>query len=199
MKKQLTDLLYQALESEQGGVKIYSFAITCAVNKDLKKEWAEYLAQTMVHEEVIRELMTKVGLNPRTRTPGRRVVGHIGKALLQAMRMAQATGDKKAAELVASECVVLAETKDHMNWSLIGEMATRVPGANGKALKAAHELVEDEEDEHLYHTTGWSRELWLKALGVPAVLPPPEEEKSVKTAIGAARAKQARRQMQPRK
>lgn len=115
------------------------------------------------------------------------------------MQMAQATGDKKAAELVASECVVLAETKDHMNWSLIGEMAKRVTGTDGKALKAAYALVEDEEDEHLYHTTGWSRELWLKALGVPAVLPPPEEEKEVKTAIGAARARQARRKMQPRK
>ena len=52
--------------------------------------------------------------------------------------------------------------------------------------------VEDEEDEHLYHTTGWTRELWIQSLGLPAVLPPPEEEKKVETAIGAARAEQAR-------
>jgi hypothetical protein len=64
-----------------------------------------------------------------------------------------------------------------------------------KALKEAHQDVEDEEDEHLYHTTGWSRELWIQSLGMPAVLPPPEEEKEVKTAIGAARAKQARGRM----
>jgi hypothetical protein len=44
----------------------------------------------------------------------------------------------------------------------------------------------------LYHTTGWTRELWIDSLGMPAVLPPPEEEKDVKTAIGAARAKHAR-------
>jgi hypothetical protein len=31
--------------------------------------------------------------------------------------------------------------------------------------------------------------------GLPAVLPPPEEEKDVKTAIGAARAKKARREL----
>jgi len=55
--------------------------------------------------------------------------------------------------------------------------------------------VEDEEDEHLYHTTGWCRELWIESLGMPAVLPPPEEEQEVKTAIGAARAKKARKQM----
>ena len=52
--------------------------------------------------------------------------------------------------------------------------------------------MEDEEDEHLYHTAGWTRELWIESLGMPAQLPPPEEEKDVKTAIGAARAKQAR-------
>jgi hypothetical protein len=51
------------------------------------------------------------------------------------------------------------------------------------------------EDEHVYHSAGWCRELWIKSLGMKAVLPPPEEEKDVKTAIGAARAKQARREM----
>jgi hypothetical protein len=61
-------------------------------------------------------------------------------------------------------------------------------------LKEALEQVEEEEDEHLYHTTGWSRE-WIQSLGLPAVIPPPEEEKDVKTAIGAARAKQARKEM----
>ena len=49
-------------------------------------------------------------------------------------------------------------------------------------LKEAYEEVEDEEDEHLYHTKGWCRELWIEALGMPAVLPPPEEVKHVKTA-----------------
>lgn len=38
-------------------------------------------------------------------------------------------------------------------------------------------------------------ELWIESLGLPAVLPPPEEEKEVKTAIGAARAKKARKEM----
>ncbi len=42
-------------------------------------------------------------------------------------------------------------------------------------LKAAFEEVEDQEDEHLYHSTGRARELWIESLGLPAVLPPPEE------------------------
>ena len=39
------------------------------------------------------------------------------------------------------------------------------------------------------------RELWIESLGIPSVLPPPEEQKDVKTAIGAARAKQVRSDM----
>jgi hypothetical protein len=62
-------------------------------------------------------------------------------------------------------------------------------------VREAQSEVEEQEDEHLYHTSGWSRELWIQSLGMPAVLPPPEEEKEVKTAIGAARAKQARKEM----
>jgi hypothetical protein len=111
------------------------------------------------------------------------------------MEMALDGGKPEAAQIVAAECVVLAETKDHLNWELIGELAKKVKGEHGLALKDAHKKVEEEEDEHLYHTTGWTRELWIQALGMPAVLPPPEEEKEVKTAIGAARAKRARKDM----
>ena len=196
MKKQQRDeLLYQALETELGGVQIYTTAVECAVNKDLKKEWQEYLDQTKNHVKVVEEVFAELGLDTSTETPGRDVVRHIGESLVKAMQMAKEAGDPKAAELVAAECVTLAETKDHLNWELIGECAKKTTGPEGKALKKAHEEVEDEEDEHLYHTTGWTRELWIDSLGMPAVLPPPEEEKDVKTAIGAARAKNARASM----
>jgi hypothetical protein len=97
--------------------------------------------------------------------------------------------------MVAAECVVEAETKDHLNWELIAQVAKKTKGEEGKSLKSALEHVESEEDEHLYHTTGWTRELWIQSLGLPAVIPPHEEEKEVKTAIGAARAKQGRKKM----
>jgi hypothetical protein len=101
----------------------------------------------------------------------------------------------EAAQLVAAECVVEAESKDHMNWELIGEIAGELKGERARALREAHAEVEEEEDEHLYHKMGWARELWLESLGLPAVLPPPEEQKHVKTAIGASRAKQGRGEM----
>jgi len=77
----------------------------------------------------------------------------------------------------------------------LAQVAEKSKGDDRKILRDALDQVENEEDEHLYHTTGWSRELWIQSLGLPAVIPPPEEEKDVKTAIGAARAKQSRKEM----
>ena len=194
-KEQRNELLYQALETELGGAQIYTKAVECAVNKDLKKEWTEYLEQTQRHVKIVEAVFEALDLDPTVMTPGREVVKHIGESLVKAIDMAASSGDPDAAQIVAAECVVLAETKDHLNWELIGEWAKKESGEQAKALKTAHDEVEDEEDEHLYHTTGWTRELWIKALGMPAVLPPPEEEKDVKTAIGAAKAKNARADM----
>ncbi|MDQ5846254.1 MAG: ferritin-like domain-containing protein [Acidobacteriota bacterium] len=191
-QEQVNELLYQALETELGGVQIYTTALKCAVNDELKEEWEKYLEETQKHVEIVQETIETLGLDPETETPGRGVVRHIGESLVKAMEMALKAGEPAAAQLVAAECVTLAETKDHLNWELIGEVAKKTKGEEGKALKAAHEEVEDQEDEHLYHTTGWTRELWIESLGMPAVLPPPEEVKEVETAIGAARAKQAR-------
>lgn len=194
-RDQLNELVYQMLETEMGGVEVYRTAIRCATNDDLKKEWKKYLGQTENHVEVVRELMSELGLDPEVETPGREVVRHVGESLVKAMEMALTSAPPEAAQIVASECVVLAETKDHLNWELLGQVAKKIKGEEKKALEAAQEKVEDEEDEHLYHTAGWARELWIDFLGMPAVMPPPEEEKDVKTAIGAARAKQARTEM----
>jgi rubrerythrin len=183
------DLLYQALETEKGGVQIYSTALRCAVNKDLKEEWNKYLEQTKTHVQVVTEILRALDLDPDTETPGRKVVRYIGTSLVKAMEMALKSADPQAAQIVAAECISLAETKDHLNWELIGELAK---STQSDLLSQAYEQVEDQEDEHLYHTKGWTRELWIQALGMPAVLPPPEEVREVKTAIEAARAKKAR-------
>jgi hypothetical protein len=86
---------------------------------------------------------------------------------------------------------VLAETKDHSDWQLLGKIADHLEGPKGDAVRAAYDQIEDEEDEHLYHSKGWCRELWLQSLGITPVLPPPEEQRKVKTAIGAAKAEAA--------
>lgn len=192
---QLNELLHQALETERGGIQIYELAVQCAVNDDLRQEWQGYLDETRRHEQILLEVFAQAGLDPEQQTPGQKVVGHIGKSLVQAMAMAQKAGNPAAAELVACECVVLAETKDHANWELIGHVVKHGRSDLIKTLKAAHDEIEPQEDHHLYHTKGWCRELWIDSLGFPSVLPPPEEVKQVETAIGASRAEQGRDKM----
>jgi rubrerythrin len=193
-RAQLEELLYQSLETEQGGVKIYETAVQCAQNDDVKEEWNKYLEETRNHETIMLRVLDSFGLGPDTQTPGRQIVRSKAETLVQCMQTAL-NADPAAAQLVAAECIVEAESKDHMNWELIGEVAQKLTGDEAKVLKEAHGEVEEQEDEHLYHTMGWARELWLESLGLPAVLPPPEEQKHTKSAIGAERAKQDRKDM----
>ena len=192
---QVNELILQALETERGGIGVYTAAIKAAINDDLRKEWKKYLDETRKHEQILTRVCKQLGLAPDDPTPGRDVVAHQGASLVQAIEMAMSKGDPGAAQLVAGECVVLAETKDHLNWELIGEIVKQGSKELADVLKPAYEEVEKEEDHHLYHTKGWCRELWIESLGFPAVLPPPEEVKKVETAIGASRAEQARAEM----
>jgi hypothetical protein len=189
---QLKELLLQSLVHEIGGVLVYRTALECVVNDELREEWAKYLTQTQKHVALLTTACQTLGLDPGELTPGCQVVQHTGKSLVVAMKMALAAGDPAAAQLVACEAVMLAETKDHADWELIGECAKALSGEAGAALQAAYDEVEDQEDEHLYHTQGWCRELWLQSLGLKAVLPPPEEKRDVKSAAEAQEAREAR-------
>jgi len=194
-QEQVSAFLCEALQHEQGGIQVYETAVRCAQEDDLREEWQEYLKQTREHVDIYKDLCRELGVDPEDQPPGRKIVKQMGEAFVAAMERAEKSGDPAAAEIVAAECVVLAEVKCHMNWELVGEIAHSAKGEEAKALSAAHAKVEQEEDEHLYHTMGWARELWIRRLGMPAALPPPEEQKEVTTAIGAARAKMARKEM----
>jgi rubrerythrin len=185
---QLEELLLQALAHERGGVQVYKTALQGVRNEQLKEEWTKYHEQTQRHVSILEKLCRSLQVDLGKKTAGVEIVQCLGQALVEAMQRALAANKPDAAEIVACECVVLAETKDHLDWQLILASSKEAKGEVREALHVAAEEVEDEEDEHLYHSRGWCRELWMKALGLKAVLPPPEETKNVKSAIGAARA-----------
>lgn len=191
---QLQELLYQALETEIGGVLVYETAVSCAVNAELKTEWQKYLTETRHHVELVQEMFGKLGMDTGAETPGRGVVRHLGESMVMAMEKAKAAGVPANAEIVAAECVVLAETKDHQNWELLGQTLKAAPPQYAEAIRPAWEEVEGQEDEHLYHTRGWARELWFQSLGLPAQLPPPEEEQNVSSMAEAAQVEEQRKQ-----
>lgn len=194
-REKLNELFFQALETEKGGVQVYEIALRCAVNDELKEEWSKYLEQTQRHVRIVTDLFGKFGLDTERKSPGAEIVHLKGESLVNAMTKALENGDRSAAQLVAAECVIDAENKDHMNWELLREAVKELQGEESSALKDACEQVEEEEDQHLYHTMGWCRELWIEFLGLPAVLPPPEETKNVDTAEEAARARRQRSRM----
>ncbi len=113
--KQLHELLSQALETELGGAEVYETALRCVRHDDLASEFEEYLKQTKRRAEIVRGLLASLGLDEAAEPPGRKVVHHLGKSLAKAMEMALAADSPETAELVAAECVVLAQTKDHLN------------------------------------------------------------------------------------
>jgi len=188
---QLNELLLQSLEHEKGGVQIYETALKCVVNPDLREEWEKYLQQTREHVRVLNDVFANLKLDPYQETPGRQVARYLGASLVQAMQMALTSAPPEAAQLVACECVVNAETKDHLDWELIGKCADKLTGDARQLLMDAYLKVEDQEDEHVYHSKGWCRELWIESLGLKAILPPPEEVQHVMNAMEAAEAEQS--------
>lgn len=195
-ESQFHELLLQALETELGGVEVYATALQCATDEGLRSEWEKYHEQTQRHVEIVEGVIRSYGWDPEEESPGRAVVRQIGEALVRAMETAMSDASESAAELVAAECVTLAETKDHLNWSLLAEVGKESSGSDeDEELRAAVDEVEDQEDEHLYHTTGWTRELWIKSLELPSVLPPPEEQRDVRTEVEAGEAIEDRSEM----
>ncbi len=190
MKKQLRELLIQALETELGGVPIYETALKCVVNPDLKKKWQEYLEETRQHVQILESVLEKLDIDPTELTAGRRVVHEIMLSLAKSMKLALGAGSGADPQLVAAECVALAETKDHQNWELLAEYVMK---SNDRievleALQEAIQEVGDQEDEHLQNSKAWSRELWMRSLGLPSVVPPQvvppqKEEEHAKAAV----------------
>src|ERR1051325_1406746 len=136
--QQLNELLYQALETELGGVEVYTAALRCAQNEELKEEWEEYLEQTRNHVQIVQNVMDELGLDPEKETPGRQVVRHTGKSLVKAMEMALKDGQPEKAQGVAGWCGRLRETQGHKNREPNGQASKKTKANRAKVLKAAH-------------------------------------------------------------
>ncbi|MEO8361435.1 MAG: hypothetical protein ABI672_15490 [Vicinamibacteria bacterium] len=135
-RKHIKDLLYQSLETERAAAAIYAAAIRCADSNDLKKEWKTNLSSAKDNKRALRKVLEKLDLDPGKKTPARRIIAHLGDSLVTTMDMARKAGDKKAAQGVASECVVFIESKHEFNWALMAEMASDTDGDEAEALES---------------------------------------------------------------
>jgi hypothetical protein len=133
--ERLTELVYQALETETEGIVVYRTALKCAQDEALREEWHESLRQTEERERFLRRVCEAFGLDPAKETAGRRVVRHVGESLVMAMEAALAAGPSRSAEQVAAECVVLAETRDLLNWDLVDEAVIKLAAGRTRAFE----------------------------------------------------------------
>lgn len=168
----LRELLLQALEAETGNAAVLSMALRCALNPELRRSWRDLLEYSRRRERTLVSVFQQLDLNPCSRTTGRRIAGQLTGALLDALGEALESGDMEAAQVVAAECVELAAVRIQRTWELIGHVAHVSPDEAGRTLDTAFDAAPRDEGE-LFRHRGWTRELWIQSLGLPAVVPPP--------------------------
>ncbi len=159
----LKELLLQSLEQERGARLLYETALKCALDEELKEAWQADLAQTERQIEVLQELLERMGIDAEEQTPGRKILHDMRRSLVAATEAALGGGDAQGAQIVAAECLSLAGTKDALDWALLAELAKRLPGSDGKALRDACARM---KDERLENARAWARELWRRSLGL---------------------------------
>ncbi|MCM2550431.1 hypothetical protein [Burkholderia glumae] len=171
----LHQLLYQARETSLRAAAVYEAALACAARDELAEEWRAHRDAARRRAQVFGTAFDALGLDADATSHGRTAAAALGKSLLEVIAYAAQGDDRAAALRVAAECVLLIETKDQLNRTLLGIAAERITGPVAQVLKDLVEAIEADGEPRALHARGWSRELWLDALGLAAVLPPPEE------------------------
>ena len=162
-KSALMDLLSEFLAVEEGGQQLYEKALELVFDSEVKTKFREFLKQTMTHQKVLTEIISKLDGNPHAESHTAKIATQKAEALLRTMGDPGLSRDQN--QLNAMENIVLAETKDHADWELLGKI-TRQTTDNGlrEVLSSAAKTVEQEEDEHLNWTRKKLGELQMAAL-----------------------------------
>lgn len=163
-KAKLAELLLQSLTHEESSVRVYGAALGCASNPDLQREWTDSMLETERHVLILTLVCDTLGIDPARETPGRQIASQLGDALARTLAAASRLADREEAQRVACDCLVLAETRHHANWSLIAQCADAHRGPEARVLRNAVDHVEAEVNGKLSRARGWCRELWLDSL-----------------------------------
>jgi rubrerythrin len=162
-ERTLMDVLSEFLAVEVGGQKLYEKALGLVSDSEVRTKFREFHRQTIKHQKVLTDVIHRLGGNTRAQSPTAKVATEKAQALLRSMDRNGLSKDQ--AELNAIENIVLAETKDHADWELIGKIARQATEDRlREVLGAAASEVEREEEEHLNWTRKKLGELQMEAL-----------------------------------
>jgi rubrerythrin len=153
----VADLLSSFLVHEQCGYHLYRTVSALTKNPMLSSKYQEFGAQTENHIGILEQLITDLGGTPGYVSPAARMTEAMNTKMMEAVTLISGSADENTVEQVMLEAVVLAETKDHANWRLLGQLAEKMSDGGAKnAFLAAVGQVEDQEDEHLQ----WASSTW---------------------------------------
>lgn len=155
----------EMLAHEQCGARLYRSVAGRTHNPVLKKRYEKFGAETTEHIQILHDLIEAVGGNPAFVSPAGRATEKAGTALLESTFMLGGSLDPMTAEAAMLDAVLLAESKDHANWSSLASLTDSLPdGEIRTAFSKAVSRVEPEEDEHL----DWARDMRAKMVGLQA-------------------------------
>jgi rubrerythrin len=149
----IEDRLSEFLMVEQCGLQLYTVVAERCKTPKLAAKYREFGRETAHHREVLVKLITELGGDPDYVSPTARVVQYKASKLLDSALVVDGLS-REEIECGDLENVLLAETKDHADWHVLSQLAERASGDVQRALQAAVDEVEAQEDEHLE----WARE-----------------------------------------
>ncbi len=153
-RKVLHDKLSEFLAVERGGLKLYEEALRIVKDREVSKKFHEFREETRNHETILLRVLKQLGMDPEFESPGAKMAKKKAHGLLETMTSSDGL-PAKAAEINAIENIVLAETKDHADWEMLGKIARQSDDERiREVLKPAVAEVEPQEDEHL----NWSKQ-----------------------------------------
>lgn len=163
----LRDKLSEFLAVERGGVKLYEQALRIVTDSQVSQKFQTFLEQTRKHESILIRVIQQLGMDPEYQSPGAKIAQEKAKGLLSTMSSPDGLLPQ-AAEINAIENIVLAETKDHADWEMLGKIARQTDDSRLRdILRPAVSDVEPEEDDHLNWTKEQMARLEFAAISEP--------------------------------
>ncbi len=164
--ERLQDLILQSLEHKRRGAQLYEKALECGLHEDLKRDWESARKHAHEHEKILIQVCAELGIDPETPTPARAHIEETAASLVGAMQAGIEAGDPAGAQLLACDCVIVAETEAYLTWQLLGNAARELTGPAANALQIVIGDIDGNGGR------GWYRSLWRKVRGAKALSSP---------------------------
>jgi rubrerythrin len=159
----VADLLSDMLAHERCGAHLYRSVASRTHNPMLKRQYEHFGGETTEHVDILETLIGQLGGDPLYVSPAARATEKADMSLLESTFLLAGSVDLMTQELVMLDAVMLAEAKDHANWSGLSQLLDTFPeGETRDHVRRAVQRVGPQEDEHL----GWAQETRSKLIAL---------------------------------